>query len=48
MPSNDVSVVLVDGAWLHVHPADHTPMVTVPDAVVDIIVEAAGLFEAQG
>ena len=48
MSSNDVSVVLVHGAWVRVHPADHTPMVTAPDAVVDIIVEAADAGEARG
>ncbi|QND59623.1 alpha/beta fold hydrolase [Mesorhizobium huakuii] len=35
-------------ARLRVLPADHTPMVTAPDTVVDIIVEAARAAEAQG
>jgi pimeloyl-ACP methyl ester carboxylesterase len=33
-------------ALVHVQPADHTPMVTAPDAVVDIIVAAARAGEA--
>lgn len=35
-------------ARTHVQPTDHTPMVTAPDAVVDIIVEAARAGELQG
>ena len=34
-------------ARVRAHPVDHTPMVTAPDAVVDIIVEAAGAGEAR-
>ena len=33
-------------AMTRVQPADHTPMVTAPDAVVDIIIEAARAGEA--